>query len=160
MHDENTIHKNRREDLKLLVSLGGEYTPGTPFTIRLTAGDYGVKAYTCAYDGTTYESCQMADGTHVLCLLDNHGLPCGRLYSEVTVLVPDPQMPDGTLRLVSHRAVTATDSCGEPAAVELTEGHSDTAGILEAHAALLPPVIKGDSVEALTADEISGLTAD
>lgn len=143
MSTENIIHKNRGEDMKILLDLGAEYS-GEPFIVTFTAGESGRKKYVCAFDGTDYTACAMSDGHTVLCLLDNHQLPCGMLYAEVAVDYPDGQMTDGALRLVTRDLVRVADPYGVECFVELTTGHSDTVEMLAVQGTLLAPVVKGE----------------
>lgn len=134
--------KNVKEDLKLLISLGIDYG-GEAFSIKFTSGNYGVKEYVCSFDGDTkYTNCRKVDDTHVLCLLDNHGLSCGLVTTEIKVCMPDTQMPDGDFR-INERKLLEFVIDGVPYHLELINGASDTINTPEVTFELLGTVLRG-----------------
>lgn len=136
------IRKNTKEDMKLLLSLGRNYS-GEDFMLTFRSGRYGVTTYVCSYINGIYTNCEMADDTHVLCLLDNHNLPCGLLSVEVKVCMPDTQMPDGDYKICDTRLVEAIGEDGNPYHIEFTQGASDAISTPEMVWNLLGPVLRG-----------------
>ena len=96
-----TIHKNKKEDIKLLIDLGADYH-GEDIVLTFSAGQYGLNKFVCSYVGGVQTNCVVNNST-VLCLLDNHGLSLGMLSVEIDIRVPDTQMPDGDFRHVTRK---------------------------------------------------------
>lgn len=139
------IRKNLREDQKLLVSLGADYE-GERFKIVFTSGKFGNIKYECSYDGTTYKNCEMADDVHVLCLLDNHGLPCGLVTVEISIYLPDTQMGDGDFKLHEKKLLEFPYE-GKMYHMELTNGKSDVITTPEVTFELLGAVLRGEPLK-------------
>lgn len=138
----NIIHKNYREDLKLLIDMGANYK-GEPFRIVFTAGCYAVKEYVCSYNCVAYTNCERVDESHILCLLDNHGLPCGLVNAEIDIFMPDGSMPDGNFRL-STKGLLEFEYQGETCHLELIEGEGDEISIAEISTTLLGTILRGE----------------
>lgn len=139
-----TIHKNKKEDIKLLIDLGADYH-GEDIVLTFSAGQYGLNKFVCSYVGGVQTNCVVNNST-VLCLLDNHGLSLGMLSVEIDIRVPDSQMPDGDFRHVTHKIASFVLD-GEECRLELTNGESDyfpIESVPEAAINLLPTVIKGE----------------
>ena len=142
-----TIHKNKKEDIKLLIDLGADYH-GEDIVFTFSAGQYGLNKYVCSYVGGVQTNCVVNNST-VLCLLDNHGLSLGMLSVEIDIRVPDTQMPDGDFRHVTHKIASFVLG-GEECSLELTNGASDYFPeelVPESVINLLPTVIKGEPGE-------------
>lgn len=138
------IHKNKKEDIKLLIDLGTEYH-GEDLVLTFSAGQYGLNKFVCSYVGGVQTNCVVNNST-VLCLLDNHGLSLGMLSVEIDIRVPDSQMPDGDFRHVTQKIAQFVLG-GEECSLELTNGESDYFPlelVPEATVSLLSSVIKGD----------------
>ena len=138
------IHKNKKEDIKLLIDLGADYH-GEDIVLTFCAGQYGLNKYVCSYVGGVQTNCVVNNST-VLCLLDNHGLSLGMLSVEIDIRVPDTQMPDGDFRHVTHKIASFVLG-GEECSLELTNGASDYFPeelVPESVINLLPTVIKGE----------------
>lgn len=138
------IHKNKKEDIKLLIDLGADYH-GEDIVLTFSAGQYGLNKYVCSYVGGVQTNCVVINST-VLCLLDNHGLSLGMLSVEIEIRVPDTQMPDGDFRHVT-RKIASFVLGGEECSLELTNGASDYFPeelVPESVINLLPTVIKGE----------------
>lgn len=138
------IHKNKKEDIKLLIDLGADYH-GEDIVLTFSAGQYGLNKYVCSYVGGVQTNCVVNNST-VLCLLDNHGLSLGMLSVEIDIRVPDSQMPDGDFRHVT-RKIASFVLGGEECSLELTNGASDYFPeelVPESVINLLPTVIKGE----------------
>lgn len=139
-----TIHKNKKEDIKLLIDLGADYH-GEDIVLTFSAGQYGLNKFVCSYVGGVQTNCVVNNST-VLCLLDNHGLSLGMLSVEIEIRVPDTQMPDGDFRHVT-RKIASFVLGGEECSLELTNGESDyfpIESVPEAAINLLSTVIKGE----------------
>lgn len=139
-----TIHKNKKEDIKLLIDLGADYH-GEDIVLTFSAGQYGLNKFVCSYVGGVQTNCVVNNST-VLCLLDNHGLSLGMLSVEIEIRVPDTQMPDGDFRHVT-RKIASFVLGGEECSLELTNGASDYFPeelVPESVINLLPTVIKGE----------------
>ena len=139
------IHKNKKEDIKLLIDLGADYH-GEDIVLTFSAGQYGLNKFVCSYVGGVQTNCVVNNST-VLCLLDNHGLSLGMLSVEIDIRVPDTQMPDGDFRHVTHKIASFVLG-GEECSLELTNGASDYFPeelVPESVINLLPTVIKGES---------------
>lgn len=139
-----TIHKNKKEDIKLLIDLGADYH-GEDIVLTFSAGQYGLDKFVCSYVGGVQKNCVVNNST-VLCLLDNHGLSLGMLSVEIDIRVPDTQMPDGDFRHVTHKIASFVLG-GEECSLELTNGASDYFPeelVPESVINLLPTVIKGE----------------
>lgn len=149
------IRKNTKEDMKLLLSLGRNYS-GEDFMLTFRSGRYGVTTYVCSYINGIYTNCEMADDTHVMCLLDNHNLPCGLLSVEVKVCMPDTQMPDGDYKICDTRLVEAIGEDGNPYHIEFTQGASDAISTPEMVWNLLGPVLRGKP-GTVSQDQIQGI---
>ena len=138
------IHKNKKEDIKLLIDLGADYH-GEDIVLTFSAGQYGLNKFVCSYIGGVQTNCVVNNST-VLCLLDNHGLSLGMLSVEIEIRVPDTQMPDGDFRHVT-RKIAQFVLGGEECSLELTNGASDYFPeelVPESVINLLPTVIKGE----------------
>ena len=138
------IHKNKKEDIKLLIDLGADYH-GEDIVLTFSAGQYGLNKFVCSYVGGVQTNCVVNNST-VLCLLDNHGLSLGTLSVEIDIRVPDTQMPDGDFRHVT-RKIAQFVLGGEECNLELTNGESDyfpIESVPEATISLLSTVIKGE----------------
>ena len=138
------IHKNKKEDIKLLIDLGADYH-GEDIVLTFSAGQYGLNKFVCSYVGGVQTNCVVNNST-VLCLLDNHGLSLGMLSVEIDIRVPDTQMPDGDFRHVT-RKIAQFVLGGEECNLELTNGESDyfpIESVPEAAINLLSTVIKGE----------------
>ena len=138
------IHKNKKEDIKLLIDLGADYH-GEDIVLTFSAGQYGLNKFVCSYVGGVQTNCVVNNST-VLCLLDNHGLSLGMLSVEIEIRVPDTQMPDGDFRHVT-RKIAQFVLGGEECNLELTNGESDyfpIESVPEATISLLSTVIKGE----------------
>ena len=138
------IHKNKKEDIKLLIDLGANYH-GEDLSLTFSAGQYGLNKFVCSYVGGVQTNCVVNNST-VLCLLDNHGLSLGMLSVEIDIRVPDSQMPDGDFRHVT-RKIASFNLGGEECSLELTNGASDYFPeelVPESVINLLPTVIKGE----------------
>lgn len=138
------IHKNKKEDIKLLIDLGADYH-GEDIVLTFSAGQYGLNKFVCSYVGGIQTNCVVNNST-VLCLLDNHGLSLGMLSVEIEIRVPDSQMPDGDFRHVT-RKIASFVLGGEECSLELTNGASDYFPeelVPESVINLLPTVIKGE----------------
>ena len=138
------IHKNKKEDIKLLIDLGADYH-GEDIVLTFSAGQYGLNKFVCSYVGGVQTNCVVNNST-VLCLLDNHGLSLGMLSVEIEIRVPDTQMPDGDFRHVTQKIASFVLG-GEECSLELTNGESDyfpIEAVPEAAINLLSTVIKGD----------------
>lgn len=138
------IHKNKKEDIKLLIDLGADYH-GEDIVLTFSAGQYGLNKFVCSYVGGVQTNCVVNNST-VLCLLDNHGLSLGMLSVEIEIRVPDTQMPDGDFRHVT-RKIASFVLGGEECSLELTNGESDyfpIESVPEAAINLLSTVIKGE----------------
>lgn len=138
------IHKNKKEDIKLLIDLGADYH-GEDIVLTFSAGQYGLNKFVCSYVGGVQTNCVVNNST-VLCLLDNHGLSLGMLSVEIDIRVPDTQMPDGDFRHVT-RKIASFNLGGEDCILELTNGASDYFPeelVPESVINLLPTVIKGE----------------
>lgn len=138
------IHKNKKEDIKLLIDLGADYH-GEDIVLTFSAGQYGLNKFVCSYVGGIQTNCVVNNST-VLCLLDNHGLSLGMLSVEIDIRVPDAQMPDGDFRHVTHKIASFVLG-GEECSLELTNGASDYFPeelVPESVINLLPTVIKGE----------------
>ena len=138
------IHKNKKEDIKLLIDLGADYH-GEDIVLTFSAGQYGLNKFVCSYVGGVQTNCVVNNST-VLCLLDNHGLSLGMLSVEIDIRVPDTQMPDGDFRHVT-RKIASFNLGGEECSLELTNGASDYFPeelVPESVINLLPTVIKGE----------------
>lgn len=138
------IHKNKKEDIKLLIDLGADYH-GEDIVLTFSAGQYGLNKFVCSYVGGVQTNCVVNNST-VLCLLDNHGLSLGMLSVEIDIRVPDTQMPDGDFRHVTHKIASFVLG-GEECSLELTNGASDYFPeelVPESVINLLPTVIKGE----------------
>ena len=138
------IHKNKKEDIKLLIDLGADYH-GEDIVLTFSAGQYGLNKFVCSYVGGVQTNCVVNNST-VLCLLDNHGLSLGMLSVEIDIRVPDTQMPDGDFRHVT-RKIASFNLGGEECSLELTNGASDyfpEEVVPESVINLLPTVIKGE----------------
>lgn len=138
------IHKNKKEDIKLLIDLGADYH-GEDIVLTFSAGQYGLNKFVCSYVGGVQTNCVVNNGT-VLCLLDNHGLSLGMLSVEIDIRVPDSQMPDGDFRHVTQKIASFVLG-GEECSLELTNGASDYFPeelVPESVINLLPTVIKGE----------------
>lgn len=138
------IHKNKKEDIKLLIDLGADYH-GEDLVLTFSAGQYGLNKFVCSYVGGVQTNCVVNNST-VLCLLDNHGLSLGMLSVEIEIRVPDSQMPDGDFRHVT-RKIASFVLGGEECSLELTNGASDYFPeelVPESVINLLPTVIKGE----------------
>lgn len=139
-----TIHKNKKEDIKLLIDLGADYH-GEDIVLTFSAGKYGLNKFVCSYVGGVQTNCVVNNST-VLCLLDNHGLSLGMLSVEIDIRVPDSQMPDGDFRHVTQKIASFVLG-GEECSLELTNGESDYFPeelVPESVINLLPTVIKGE----------------
>lgn len=139
------IHKNKKEDIKLLIDLGADYH-GEDIVLTFSAGQYGLNKFVCSYVGGVKTNCVVNNST-VLCLLDNHGLSLGMLSVEIEIRVPDTQMPDGDFRHVT-RKIASFVLGGEECSLELTNGASDYFPeelVPESVINLLPTVIKGET---------------
>lgn len=153
-----TKNKNRKEDLKILVSLGSEYIPGTRFRLIFStpSGRFNGAYFICEMGkNSELTNCLISDDNHVLCLLDNHNLPCGRLEIEVYVWFDDEQMPDGDLRLVSRKPVVFEDEDGQEYYIMLTEGESDPIPVVSAKAEIIGNLIKGDKGDAFKYEDFT-----
>ena len=138
------IHKNKKEDIKLLIDLGADYHD-EDIVLTFSAGQYGLNKFVCSYVGGVQTNCVVNNST-VLCLLDNHGLSLGMLSVEIDIRVPDSQMPDGDFRHVT-RKIASFNLGGEECSLELTNGESDYFPeelVPESVINLLPTVIKGE----------------
>ena len=138
------IHKNKKEDIKLLIDLGADYH-GEDVVLIFSAGQYGLNKFVCSYVGGVQTNCVVNNST-VLCLLDNHGLSLGMLSVEIDIRVPDTQMPDGDFRHVTQKIASFVLG-GEECSLELTNGASDYFPeelVPESVINLLPTVIKGE----------------
>ena len=138
------IHKNKKEDIKLLIDLGADYH-GEDIVLTFSAGQYGLNKFVCSYVGGVQTNCVVNNST-VLCLLDNHGLSLGTLSVEIDIRVPDTQMPDGDFRHVTYKIASFVLG-GEECNLELTNGASDYFPeelVPESVINLLPTVIKGE----------------
>lgn len=138
------IHKNKKEDIKLLIDLGADYH-GEDIVLTFSAGQYGLNKFVCSYVGGVQTNCVVNNST-VLCLLDNHRLSLGMLSVEIDIRVPDTQMPDGDFRHVTYKVASFVLG-GEECNLELTNGESDYFPlelVPEATISLLSTVIKGD----------------
>ena len=138
------IHKNKKEDIKLLIDLGADYH-GEDIVLTFSAGQYGLNKFVCSYVGGVQTNCVVNNST-VLCLLDNHGLSLGMLSVEIDIRVPDSQMPDGNFRHVTQKIASFVLG-GEECSLELTNGASDYFPeelVPESVINLLPTVIKGE----------------
>ena len=138
------IHKNKKEDIKLLIDLGADYH-GEDIVLTFSAGQYGLNKFVCSYVGGVQTNCVVNNST-VLCLLDNHGLSLGMLSVEIDIRVPDTQMPDGDFRHVTYKIASFVLG-GEECNLELTNGASDYFPeelVPESVINLLPTVIKGE----------------
>ena len=138
------IHKNKKEDIKLLIDLGADYH-GEDIVLTFSAGQYGLNKFVCSYVGGVQTNCVVNNST-VLCLLDNHGLSLGMLSVEIDIRVPDSQMPDGNFRHVTQKIASFVLG-GEECNLELTNGESDyfpIESVPEATISLLSTVIKGE----------------
>ena len=138
------IHKNKKEDIKLLIDLGADYN-GEDIVLTFSAGQYGLNKFVCSYVGGVQTNCVVNNST-VLCLLDNHGLSLGMLSVEIDIRVPDTQMPDGDFRHVTQKIASFVLG-GEECSLELTNGESDyfpIESVPEAAINLLSTVIKGE----------------
>lgn len=138
------IHKNKKEDIKLLIDLGADYH-GEDIVLTFSAGQYGLNKFVCSYVGGVQTNCVVNNST-VLCLLDNHGLSLGMLSVEIEIRVPDTQMKDGDFRHVTYKVASFVLG-GEECSLELTNGASDYFPeelVPESVINLLPTVIKGE----------------
>ena len=138
------IHKNKKEDIKLLIDLGADYH-GEDIVLTFSAGQYGLNKFVCSYVGGVQTNCVVNNST-VLCLLDNHGLSLGMISVEIDIRVPDTQMPDGDFRHVTQKIASFVLG-GEECSLELTNGESDyfpIESVPEAAINLLSTVIKGE----------------
>ena len=138
------IHKNKKEDIKLLIDLGADYH-GEDIVLTFSAGQYGLNKFVCSYVGGVQTNCVVNNST-VLCLLDNHGLSLGMLSVEIDIRMPDSQMPDGDFRHVTQKIASFVLG-GEECSLELTNGESDYFPeelVPESVINLLPTVIKGE----------------
>ena len=138
------IHKNKKEDIKLLIDFGADYH-GEDIVLTFSAGQYGLNKFVCSYVGGVQTNCVVNNST-VLCLLDNHGLSLGMLSVEIDIRVPDTQMPDGDFRHVTQKIASFVLG-GEECSLELTNGESDyfpIESVPEAAINLLSTVIKGE----------------
>ena len=111
------IHKNKKEDIKLLIDLGADYH-GEDIVLTFSAGQYGLNKFVCSYVGGVQTNCVVNNST-VLCLLDNHGLSLGMLSVEIDIRVPDSQMPDGNFRHVTQK-IASFNLGGEECRLALT----------------------------------------
>lgn len=132
--------KNRHEDFKLLIGLS-DYK-GEDFILTFCSGKYG-RRYECRKDGDELTNCVMVDSTHVLCLLNDHGLELGTVWLEIRLKKPDPQMPDGDFRLASFD-VLRFEYQGELCELRMTDGVSDIFETVAATFEMLGPVLRGE----------------
>ena len=108
--------------VNITLELGGVPigVPDNDFTLEFTT--VGSKRYRCQRRGDVWTNCK-PDNDKVLCLLDNHGLPCGTLRVRYYDYAPDIDMPDGNLLTVTPSALDvvlvtgAGDGCEVEASV-------------------------------------------
>lgn len=136
------LHKNKKEDLKVLVFLGDKYN-GEYFSLTFTSGSFCVAPFVCSYNENGYKNCEKVDDTHVMCLLDNHGLPSGLVTLERTFYLHDGQMPDGDFRL-NEKGLLVFLHEGIPCHLELGNGKSDPIDTPETTVEVLGTIIKGE----------------
>ena len=86
--------------VNITLELGGAPigVPENDFILEFAT--VGSKRYRCQRRGDVWTNCK-PDGDKVLCLLDNHGLPCGALRVRYYDYAPDIDMPDGNLLTVT-----------------------------------------------------------
>lgn len=96
----------------------------------------------------------MADKNHVLCLMNNHGLPCGLLNVESVIYITDEQMPDGDFKKSDKRLFEFPYE-GRMYHLEMTNGKSDDLETPEILLDIIGTVIKGKpfSYEDLTDEQ-------
>lgn len=137
---DKIVRKNYKEDFKVLVTLPDKYRSGYPFSVTLHSK---YSSYTVEYDGEEYKSCKMIDEKHVMVVADDHKLRCGIVEAEVSVYIPDTDMPDGNVRLVTRKPVVVNVE-GVDKVLVLHTGESDDIVASELQIEALANFIKGD----------------
>ena len=130
---------NYLSDFKIGVTLTlGGVPIGIPdHDFALDFATTGARKYRCERRGDEWTNCK-PDGDKVLCLLDNHGLPCGTLRVRYYDYAPDIDMPDGNLLTVTPSAldVVLVTGAGDGSEVEASVATDVAAAIARCEAAV------------------------
>lgn len=130
---------NYLSDFKVLVELTlGGVAVGVPnHDFALDFSTTGARKYRCERRGDEWTNCK-PDGDKVLCLLDNHGLPCGTLRVRYYDYAPDSEMPDGNLLTVTPSSldVQLVTGAGDGSEVEASVATDIASAVASCEAAV------------------------
>lgn len=130
---------NYLSDFKIDVTLTlGGVPIGIPdHDFALDFSTTGARKYRCERRGDEWTNCK-PDGDKVLCLLDNHGLPCGTLRVRYWDYSPDSEMPDGNLLTVTPSAldVVLVTGAGDGSEVEASVATDIASAVASCEAAV------------------------
>lgn len=130
---------NYLSDFKIDVTLTlGGVPIGIPdHDFALDFSTTGARKYRCERRGDEWTNCK-PDGDKVLCLLDNHGLPCGTLRVRYWDYSPDSEMPDGDLLTVTPSAldVVLVTGAGDGSEVEASVATDIASAVASCEAAV------------------------
>ena len=130
---------NYLSDFKVLVelTLGGVSVGVLNHDFALDFATTGARKYRCERKGDVWTNCK-PDGDKVLCLLDNHGLPCGTLRVRYYDYAPDIEMPDGNLLTVTPSSldVQLVTGAGDGSEVEASVATDIASAVASCEAAV------------------------
>ena len=130
---------NYLSDFKIDVTLTlGGVPIGIPdHDFALDFATTGARKYRCERRGDVWTNCK-PDNDKVLCLLDNHGLPCGTLRVRYYDYAPDSEMPDGNLLTVTPSAldVVLVTGAGDGSEVEASVATDIASAVASCEAAV------------------------
>ena len=130
---------NYLSDFKIGVTLTlGGVSIGIPdHDFALDFATTGARKYRCERKGDEWTNCK-PDGDKVLCLLDNHALPCGTLRVRYFDYAPDSDMPDGDLLTVTPSAldVVLVTGAGDGSEVEASVATDIASAVASCEAAV------------------------
>lgn len=145
------ITRNRKDDLEIAVTIydwKGEAigVPDFDWMARFTTN--GITHYDAQCVGGVYTNAYVKhdadpDTDGIVCVLNNHGLGCGKLKCEFRALLPNSNYPDGNEMIYTP---LISD-------IVLTDGESSKPSALDITATL--PYIKGEQGDAMTWEKMS-----
>jgi hypothetical protein len=145
------ITRNRKDDLEIAVAIydwKGEAigVPKFDWVARFTTN--GITHYDARCVGGVYFNAYVkhdadTDTDGIVCVLNNHGMGCGKLKCEFRSLLPNSNYPDGS-ELIYTPLISD---------IVLTDGESSKPSALDITATL--PYIKGEQGDAMTWEKMS-----